>query len=251
MSASIKIPVVILNGFLGSGKTTLFQKLLSQAQKKGIAVRAIVNDMSELDVDGTLIREAEIVEQDESILESIHSYVLSSPKGIELLDQAITRLLSHRDPELIIIETSGSCHPLPLVEYFKQRTETTLVGVFACVDSLMLAHDYRYAQDLIPRMQQNVAQGRRDTVNLLVEQIMFCSHVVFTKVDRIEEEKFSRLVSNVQSINPYVPAYRVLFGSFAIETILQLPEYDYFQGGTAHRGVAACVGSRGTARSTL
>lgn len=50
------------------------------------------------------------------MLASIHSHVLSSPKGIELLDRALTRLLSHHDAQLIIIETSGSCHPLPLVE---------------------------------------------------------------------------------------------------------------------------------------
>ncbi|MCG8478629.1 MAG: hypothetical protein MI724_06010 [Spirochaetales bacterium] len=158
-------------------------------------------------MDGELIRNTGIVEDDTRILESIHSYVLSSPKGIELLDQALTGLLSHQDPQLIIIETSGSCHPLPLVEYFKQQTKTTLVGVFACVDCLMPAHDHDYAENLIPGVQQNIAQGKRDTVNLLVEQIMFCNHVLFTKVDRIEEEKLTGIVSNVQSINPYVPAY--------------------------------------------
>ena len=229
MSISNRIPVVVLNGFLGSGKTTLFRKLLSQAQKKGIAVRAVVNDMSELEVDGKLIRNTGIVEENGGILETIHSCVLSSKKGIERLDQALKRLLSNQDPQLIIIETSGSCHPLPLVEYFKQQTKTKLIGVFACVDSFMLAQDYNYAENLIPSMQQNIVRGRRDTVNLLVEQIMFCSHVIFTKVDRIEEKKFPGIVSIVQSINPYVPAYSVFFGSFAIETILQLPEYDYFK----------------------
>ena len=123
MNSFEKIPVVILNGFLGSGKTTLFRNLLSQSKKKDIPVCAIVNDMSELDVDGELLGNTDVVEDDKSILESIHDCVLSSKNGIQKLDQAIYKLLSHRNPELIIIETSGSCHPMPLIEYFKEQVE--------------------------------------------------------------------------------------------------------------------------------
>ena len=63
-----KTPVVILNGFLGSGKTTLFRNLLSQSKIKKLSVCAIVNDMSELDVDGELIANTAIVEGDSKIL---------------------------------------------------------------------------------------------------------------------------------------------------------------------------------------
>ena len=70
-SKTQKLPVVVLNGFLGSGKTTLFRNLLSQSRKKNIPVCAIVNDMSELDVDGQLISNAEIIEEDNSAMQSI------------------------------------------------------------------------------------------------------------------------------------------------------------------------------------
>ena len=92
-----KIPVVILNGFLGSGKTTLFRNLLSQSKKKNISLSAIVNDMSELDVDGELLGDTSAVEEDFSILESISSCVLSSKQGIEKLDLAVNRLISNKD----------------------------------------------------------------------------------------------------------------------------------------------------------
>ena len=198
---SYKVPVVILNGFLGSGKTTLFINLLAQSKKKNIPVCAIVNDMSELDVDGELIGNTEIVENNKQILESINSCVLSSKKGIIKLDKAIQKLLSNQTPELIIIETSGSCHPMPLIEFFKNHKQTMLTGVFALVDSLMLAHDYNYGEKLIPRMQQNIAQGKRDTVSLLVEQIMFCSHLILTKADRINESttKYCFICSSYKS----------------------------------------------------
>ena len=91
-----KTPVVILNGFLGSGKTTLCRNLLAQSRKKNIAVCAVVNDMSELDIDGELIANTSSVEENVNMMESIHDCVLSSKKGIELLDLALAKLLSQQ-----------------------------------------------------------------------------------------------------------------------------------------------------------
>ncbi|MBG16578.1 MAG: cobalamin biosynthesis protein CobW [Crocinitomicaceae bacterium] len=229
MKTSLKIPVVILNGFLGSGKTTLFRSLLAQSKKKNIQVCAIVNDMSELDVDGELLGNTDIVEQNNTILESIHSCVLSSKKGIKKLNDAIEKLLSNQEPELIIIETSGSCHPMPLIEYFKNHTSVRLTGVFALVDSLMLSHDYNYGERLIPIMQNNLANGKRDTVNLLVEQIMFCSHLLLTKADRIQEGKLPDIASHIQNINPYSSTHSVLFGKLDIASLFELQNYDFFK----------------------
>ena len=113
MHSSIKIPIVILNGFLGSGKTTLFRNLLNQSKKKDIVVGAIVNDMSELDVDGELLGNEEAIEDNNSLLESIPDCVLSSKTGIQKLDTALKKLLSKHRPELIIIETSGAAIPCP------------------------------------------------------------------------------------------------------------------------------------------
>jgi len=222
-----KIPVVILNGFLGSGKTTLFRNLLSQSKKKNISLSAIVNDMSELDVDGELLGDTSAVEEDFSILESISSCVLSSKKGIEKLDLAVNRLISNKDLEIIIIETSGSCHPMPLVQYFKNQTKLKLLGVFVLIDSLMMAHDFEYGKKLIPMMQQNMVQGKRDTINLLVEQILFCSHLILTKSDRIEEDKLQDISTYVQQINPTASTHSVIFGRLTIESLFELEGYNY------------------------
>ncbi len=224
-----KVPVVILNGFLGSGKTTLFRNLLGQSKKKNIPVCAIVNDMSELDVDGELLGISEVVEEDSSILESIHSCVLSSKRGLQELDTSIKRLLSQQNPELIIIETSGSCHPMPLITYFENHKQVMLTGVFALVDSLMLAHDYDYGEGLVPKMQFNLAHNRRDTVNLLVEQILFCSHLLLTKADRIDAAKLPHIASHIQGINPFTSTHSVNFGKLDIQSLLDLEAYDYLR----------------------
>ena len=229
MSNYIKVPVVILNGFLGSGKTTLFKNLLNQSKKKKINVSAIVNDMSELDVDGELLGSVGVIEENNSLLESIHNCVLSSKKGIKKLDEALKKLLLNHNSKLIIIETSGSCHPLPLIEYFKHHKQLTLTKVFALVDSLMLAHDYKDGEQLIPKMQTNLLQKKRDTVNLLVEQIMFCSELILTKGDRIGQEKIKNIAKQIHPINPYVSIQSINFGNLDIESLLEIKEYDYYK----------------------
>lgn len=224
---SKKTPIVILNGFLGSGKTTLFRNLLSQSKKKNIHVCAVVNDMSELDVDGELIANTSSVEENESLMESIHDCVLSSKKGIKQLDIALKRLVSQHQPELIIIETSGSCHPMPLIEYFESKSQYKLTGVLALVDSLMLAHDYNYGQQLVPQMQHNLRNQKRDMVNLLVEQIMFCSHLMLTKGDRIQQEKLPEIAEFIRPINPYISIFSVFYGKLSIDDIQAMPEYNF------------------------
>ena len=222
-----KTPVVILNGFLGSGKTTLFRNLLSQSKIKQLSVCAIVNDMSELDVDGELIANTAIVEGDSKILESISSHVLSSKIGLKKLDHSISKLLSNSHPDLIIIETSGSCHPMPLIRYFKNHQKVNLTGVLVLVDSLMLAHDYDYGSALIPNMQQNMSEGKRGTINLLVEQIMFCSHLILTKSDRINNNKLEDIENHIKKINPFVSVNSIIFGKLSIESIFEIKEYNY------------------------
>lgn len=224
---SAQIPVIILNGFLGSGKTTLLRSLLAQCSKKGLTAGVVVNDMSELDVDGELIAGTEVVERKDHTVESIYSCVLSSKKGIERLDKALAGMLAGRKLDLIIIETSGSCHPMPLIEFFQSQANLNLTGVLVLADSAMLAQDYDYGQQLLPQMQHNVQHQKRDTTNLLVEQIMFCSHLVLTKADRIEKGKLQSIAQSIHPLNPYVSIISVLRGNLSIDEVLAMPNYDY------------------------
>ncbi|SEB40116.1 GTPase, G3E family [Tenacibaculum sp. MAR_2009_124] len=224
-----KVPVVILNGFLGSGKTTTLRNLLVQSKKKELSVSVVVNDMSELDVDGELIADTEIVRKADHNFESIHSCVLSSKKGIQKLEEVLKKMLSNHKPDLIIIETSGSCHPMPLIEFFKSQLEFDLTGVLVLADSSMFAQDYNYGEQLIPSLQNNLQSQKRDMVNLLVEQIMFCSHLILTKADRIPEGKLATIAQSIHPLNPYVDVLSVQFGRLDFDSILNLPSYDFFK----------------------
>ena len=221
-----KVPVIILNGFLGSGKTTLFKNLLSQCINRHIVVCAIVNDMSELDVDGELI--ANVMEKDNSqILNSISSCVLSSKKGIEKLNQSIINSLKN-NPELIIIETSGSCHPMPLIKYFKNHQKVKLTGVFVLLDSQMINQDFNFGKNLIPDMQQNMINNIRGPVNLLVEQILFSSHLFLTKTDKINDNTLRKIENQIKKINPYAIVNSIVYGNLSVEFLFNINEYNYF-----------------------
>ncbi len=223
----MKIPVVILNGFLGSGKTTLLRNLLVQSHEKDLSVSVVVNDMSELDVDGELVANTEVVEEKDHNLVSIYSCIISSKKGIQELDNALAKILSNNEPDLILVETSGSGHPLPLIEFFQKQPTLKLTGVLALADSLMLARDYNYGQQLVPLLQYNLQIQKRDTINLLAEQIMFSSHVILTKADRLEKGKLQEIAQSIHPLNPYVSILSVPWGNLEIEELLAMPEYDY------------------------
>lgn len=227
----MKVPVVILNGFLGSGKTTLLRNLLVQSHEKQISIGVVVNDMSELDVDGELVANTEVVEEKDHNLVSIHNCIISSKKGIEELDKALAKILSKHQPDLIIIETSGSGHPMPLIEYFRDQSKFQLTGVLALADSLMLARDYNYGQLIVPLLQYNLQIQKRDTINLLTEQIMFCSHLILTKADRLEEGKLQEIAQSIHPLNPYVSIVSVPWGNLSIEEVLAMTEYNYHRVG--------------------
>ncbi|MET2678924.1 GTP-binding protein, partial [Klebsiella pneumoniae] len=105
-------------------------------------VSVIVNDMSELDVDGVLIANTEIVDAASNNFVSISADSISSRSGIQKLDSALKNLLEKRSPDFILLETSGSSHPLPLVRYLREHPQVSLKAFLSLVDTVMLNDDY-------------------------------------------------------------------------------------------------------------
>ncbi|MBC03873.1 MAG: cobalamin biosynthesis protein CobW [Phycisphaerae bacterium] len=222
-----RIPVLVLNGFLGSGKTTLLRSLLVQSRRDDIDLGVIVNDMSELDVDGQIVAQTEFFEEGDRRFQSIHACVLSSRRGVEALGNALEAITSEGPPELIIIETSGSCHPMPLVEFFSTRPRYRLTGLLTLVDAAMIEQDYEGGDRIVPELQHNLRNRRRDTTNLLVEQILFSTHVLLTKADRIGDDRIRVIAEGVHDLNRFVPVLALPWGNLPLDDLRSLPEYDY------------------------
>ena len=185
--------------------------------------------MSELDVDGVLIANVDIVRREDYNFESIYSHVLSSRIGLEKLNKVLTNMLLNHQPDLIIIETSGSCHPLPLIEFFRSSSDFSLSGILTLADSLMLAQDYNFGEQFVPCVQYNMQHQKRDMTNLLVEQIMFSSHIILTKADRLEKGELERIAGFIHPLNPYVDIVSVPWGRLSLEEIFALPKYDFYR----------------------
>ena len=116
---------------------------------------------------------------------------------------------------------------MPLIEFFSTQLQFKLTGVLTLVDCAMIDQDYGCGKQLIPIMQRNLQNQERDTTNLLVEQIMFCSHLVLTKVDRIQEKKLPEIAQSIHEINPFVSIVSVPWGKLPIDDVLAMPEYDF------------------------
>ncbi|EPY9770974.1 TPA: GTP-binding protein [Klebsiella variicola] len=222
-----KTPLTILNGFLGAGKTTLLRNLLVQAHKQQLTVCVVVNDMSELDVDGVLISNTEIVNESKNNFVTISADSISSCSGIEKLDAALKKMLAQHHPDLILLETSGSSHPLPLVRYLRDHAQVQLKGFLSLVDSVMLNDDFDVGQTLIPRLQANLEKGERRIENLLAEQIMFCSQLLLTRADRLPTENVVGIAQAIHPLNPYVAVSALSWGNLRLNDILTMPDYDF------------------------
>ncbi|MFG1172609.1 CobW family GTP-binding protein [Erwiniaceae bacterium CAU 1747] len=221
-----RIPLTILNGFLGAGKTTLLKSLLMQAQNQQLNVSVIVNDMSELDVDGVLIANTELVAQQRQNFISISADSISSPTGVKKLSQALEQL-ADRQPDMILLETSGSSHPLPLIQLLRDHPRVELRGFLSLIDAVMLQSDYEGGKQLIPRWQRNLEQHRGGVENLLAGQILFCSHLMLTKVDRLHSDAVLNIARAVHPVNPLVAVMALPWGNLPINDLLTYPAYDF------------------------
>lgn len=223
-----QIPITLLNGFLGAGKTTLMRHLLVQAHQQNIAIGVIVNDVSRLDIDGVLIANTEVVSEEQNNFISISGENISSNKGLALLDNAIDTLThAAKRPDWILLETSGSSHPLPLIKYLKQHTQVELHGILAMVDALMLQNDYEGGQALIPALEHNLAHNERHIENLLCEQIMFASELLLSKNDKLNPVQIQQIAQAIHPLNPYVNIMALSWGHLSLATLLNAPIYNF------------------------
>ncbi|WP_232214684.1 CobW family GTP-binding protein, partial [Klebsiella pneumoniae] len=222
-----RTPLIILNGFLGAGKTTLLKNLLTQAHKRRMTVSVIVNDMSELDVDGVLIANTEIVDAASNNFVSISADSISSRSGIQKLDSALKNLLEKRSADFILLETSGSSHPLPLVRYLREHTQVSLKAFLSLVDTVMLNDDYDGGKKLIPVFQEHLNKGTRGVESLLAEQIMFCNKLLLTKNDRLPFYVVTEVARAIHPLNPQVAIMAVPWGNLQLDELLSMPDYDF------------------------
>lgn len=223
-----RIPITLLTGYLGAGKTTLMNHILSN--QEGYKAAVIVNDIGEVNIDSSLIQKGGVVTEEDSSLVPLTNGCICCTLKTDLMQQIID-LVKSRKFDYILIEASGICEPMPIVQTIAMMDGTVpdseippivrLDGVVTVVDALRLRDEFASGERLMEDTDED------DIENLLVEQIEFCSTVVINKIDEIDPDDLKKVRAVVKALQPKAKLIETNFAKVDLADILDTKQFDY------------------------
>eukprot|EP01125_Pyxidicula_operculata_P012482 TRINITY_DN4093_c0_g2_i1.p1 TRINITY_DN4093_c0_g2~~TRINITY_DN4093_c0_g2_i1.p1 ORF type:complete len:765 (+),score=112.94 TRINITY_DN4093_c0_g2_i1:600-2894(+) len=206
MSDGHKLPVTLLSGFLGAGKTTLMKHLL--ANRDGIRLAVIVNDMSELNVDASLIKQGKISQVSDKLVELQNGCICCTLRENLLVE--IVKLSKEKAFDYLLIESSGISEPLQVAETFtfadsEGNSLSKISRLDTCVtvvDSFNFMKDYSSIEKLQDRGQAANEDDERTIADLMVDQLEFADVIMLNKADLITPEELTTLEGICKKLNP-------------------------------------------------
>ena len=226
------LPVTVLSGFLGAGKTTTLNHILHNREGRRVAV--IVNDMSEVNIDADLVqREVDLNRADEKLVEMSNGCICCTLREDLLVE--VGRLAREGRFDALVIESTGISEPLPVAETFTFRDETghslsdlaRLDTMVTLVDAVNFTVDLDRADDLAERGQSLSEDDTRTVADLLVDQVEFADVIVLNKVELVGSAERERLTAVLRQLNRHAEIVPASFGRVPIDRLLNTGRFSF------------------------
>lgn len=228
-----KLPVTVLSGFLGAGKTTVLNHIL--ANREGIRIALIVNDMSEVNIDASLVRngEANLSRTQEQLVEMTNGCICCTLRD-DLLTE-VRGLAAQNRFDYLLIESTGIAEPLPVAATFDFRDQNgfslsdvaQLDTMVTVVDAANLLKDYSSADFLSDRGETAGEGDERTLVDLLVEQIEFANVIVLNKTELASAQQLDAARKIIIALNADARIIETNFGRVEMKDLLGTGLFDF------------------------
>ena len=232
MSRSRRLPVTVLSGFLGAGKTTVLSNILNNRQDKKVAV--IVNDMSEINIDSAIIHnEVSLNRSEEKLVEMSNGCICCTLRE-DLLEE-VTKLAQDGRFDYLVIESTGISEPLPVAETFTFADEdgvslsdvADLDTMVTVVDAVNFLKDYEEAKYLQETGESLGEEDDRSVTDLLVDQVEFADLILISKTDLATPSEIERLTAILKTLNTHAKVVPISHGQIDINEVLNTGRFDF------------------------
>ena len=237
-------PVLLLTGYLGSGKTTLVNRIL--ANEKGIKFAVIVNDIGEVNIDANLIEAGGVVDQKDDSLVALQNGCICCTLKMDLIQQ-LNDIVSQGKFDYIVIEASGICEPAPIAQTIcaypqmypnlAKNGKAVLDSIVTVVDARRMCDEFSAGNDLLKKDLQE-----DDLENLLIQQIEFCNIILLNKVDDVNQEELGLVKSIIRSLQPKAEIIECNYGDVSLDKIINTKAFNFDEVATSASWIAEIEG---------